>query len=170
MKYLKQFTIPFSGYKLGKHRLDFKIDRKFFEHFKTDEYSDADISVDVEMNKQNSLLEFNIVAKGEVEVDCDRCGDPLRQKVKTENILFVKFGDEFIDEGEDVVVIPSTEHEYNIGQYLFENLQLSVPSRRIHPAGKCNKEALKKLEELSLKKEEKEIDPRWGALKNIKLN
>ena len=66
--------------------------------------------------------------------------------------LVVKFGEEFNDEFDDILIVPHNEFEINIAQYIYELIILSVPAKRIHPGvqdGTLQSEILKKLEELS---------------------
>ena len=86
----------------------------------------------------------------------------------------IKFGDEFNNEDEDLLILPHGDYEVNIQQYIYELVVLSVPPKRIHPGvedGTLESDVLDKLEELSLKnqkkKNEDDIDPRWDKLKNL---
>ena len=89
--------------------------------------------------------------------------------------MVVKFGNEFNDENEEILIIPHSEYEIDISQYIYELIVLSVPFKRVHPGvidGSLNSEMLKKLEELSPKsldekKENEDIDPRWNTLKKL---
>jgi len=88
--------------------------------------------------------------------------------------LVIKFGDDFNNEDEDLLILPHGDYEVNIQQYVYELVVLSVPPKRIHPGvedGTLQSDVLDKLEELSLKnqkkKKEDEIDPRWEKLKNL---
>ena len=89
--------------------------------------------------------------------------------------MVVKFGDEYNDEYEDILIIPHGEYEINVAQYIYELIILSVPIKKVHPGvkdGTLQSDILKKLEELSPKGlEEKEqtedVDPRWNTLKKL---
>lgn len=169
----KEFNIPFSGLKLGKHRFEYQISNTFFESFGYDEFNAADINVGVELNKLNTVLEVAMVANGTVNVACDLTNEPFDQGVTASLELVVKFGDEFNNEDDEILVLPHGEHQINISQYIYEMLVLAVPSKRIHPGvldGTLKSEALKKLEELQPKEtnsDKDKTDPRWDALKNL---
>jgi len=89
--------------------------------------------------------------------------------------LVIKFGEEFNDENEDLLILPHGEFEVNIQQYIYELIVLSIPLKRVHPGvedGTLESDVLDKLEELSInnnenKNDEDEIDPRWDKLKNL---
>jgi len=176
MKPLKEFIIPFIGLKLGKHHFDYQIDKSFFEHFEYDDFNDVNVKTVLVFEKKTTLLELHFKISGTVNVNCDISNEPYDQKIKGTFDLVVKFGDEYNDEHDDILIIPHAEYEINIAQYIYELIILSVPIKRIHPGikdGSLQTDILKKLEELSPKgldnKENKieEIDPRWNTLKKL---
>jgi uncharacterized metal-binding protein YceD (DUF177 family) len=175
MKALKEYTIKFVGLKLGLHNFEYQIDNKFFEHFEYNEFNDANVTVTVTLNKKTTLLEFHFEASGTVNVNCDLTNEPYDQSISNAFDLVVKFGDEYNDENEEILIVPHGEYEINTAQYLYELMVLAVPSKRIHPGvedGTLNSEILEKLEELSpkgdIEKDDNEdIDPRWNTLKKL---
>ena len=174
MRKLKEFTIPFVGLKVGKHRFEFEIDNRFFEHFEYDEFNSADVKVDLLLEKKTTMLELTFEASGTVDVHCDLTNEPFDQPIESELFLVIKFGEEYNDENEDLLILPHGEFEVNVQQYIYELLVLAVPSKRIHPGvidGSLDSEVLRKLEELSPRekevKREEDIDPRWNKLKNL---
>lgn len=175
MKHLKEFVIQFTGLKQGTHNFEYRIDNKFFEHFEYDEFNDAVLEVAVNFNKKTTLLELHFDVSGVVNVNCDLTNEPYDQPVQNNFDLVVKFGNEYNDENEEILIIPHSEYEINIAQYIYELIVLGVPQKRVHPGvldGTLDSEILKKLEELSPKDiEEKdnneEIDPRWNTLKKL---
>lgn len=175
MKQLKEYIIPFVGLKQGKHQFEFKIDNTFFEHFEYDEFNAANVDVVLELNKKTTMLELTFKARGTVNVNCDLTNEPYDQPIKNELFLVVKFGDEFNDENEDLLIIPHGEFEIKVAQYVYELVVLAVPSKCIHPGvkdGSLQSDILEKLEELSPKERKnennsEETDPRWDKLKNL---
>ncbi len=174
-KPLKDFIIQFVGLKEGKHFFEYKIDKKFFEFYEYDEFNDADVIVNVVLNKKPTLLELYFEASGAVNINCDLTNEPYNQEINQNFDLVVNFGNEFNNENEEILILPHGEYEVNIAQYIYELIVLSVPLKRIHPGvkdGTLNSDILDKLEELSPKsledKEDNEdIDPRWNKLKKL---
>ncbi len=170
---LKGFSIPFSGLKQGKHSFEYKIDNTFFKSFEYNEFNNAAINVTVELNKMSTMLELEMKAKGTVNVFCDISSEPFDQVINARLELVVKFGEEYNDENEEILIIPHGEHQVNISQYLYEMLVLAVPLKRVHPGvldGTLKSKAVEKLEELQPKEEKEnkeDIDPRWDALKKL---
>ncbi|MBC5862191.1 YceD family protein [Flavobacterium turcicum] len=176
MKNTKEFLIPFIGLKLGKHHFEYQISNAFFEIFDYDEYQNSDIKVNVVLDKKSTLLELNFKHKGTVNVPCDLTGEDFDLPVKGKMKLIVRFGEEFNNDNEELLILPHGEFEVNIAQYIYEMIVLSVPFKRVHPGikdGSLNTEALTKLNELSINEEKQEyneeenIDPRWDKLKKL---
>ena len=166
----KEFNIPFSGLKQGKHDFEYNIDNTFFESFGYNEFNAANIGLNVILNKTSTMLEFEMQASGTVNVDCDLSSEPFDQPISNALELVVKFGDEYNNEDDEILIIPHGSHQVNIAQYVYEMLVLGVPQKRVHPGvldGSLESDALKRLEELQPKENKKESDPRWDELKKL---
>ena len=175
MKVLKAFTIPFIGLKVAEHHFDYQIDKTFFQNFEYNEFNAADVKIDLKFEKKTTLLELYFSAIGSVNVNCDITNEPYNQAINDELKLVVKFGNEYNDDNEDILIVPHGEYEINVAQYIYELIVLAVPAKRIHPGvedGTLQSEILSKLEELSPSegdetKSSEEIDPRWNNLKKL---
>jgi uncharacterized metal-binding protein YceD (DUF177 family) len=173
MKVNKEFLIPFAGLKLGKHQFEFEIKKAFFDDFNFDEYNDVNIKVDLVLEKKSTMLELTFKSKGTVNVPCDLTNEDFDLPVKGKLGLIVKFGDEYNDENDEMLVLPHGEHQVDVSQYIYEMIVLSVPSKRVHPGikdGTIAPEILQRLNELAPKEEHKEednTDPRWDSLKKL---
>lgn len=173
MKKLKEFDIPFVGLKQGKHQFNYHIDNGFFEELDYDEFNSADLKVLVTLDKKSTLLELSIEANGMVNIPCDITSEPYDQVIEANLELVVKFGEEYNDEMEDILIVPHGEFQINVAQYIYEMIILAVPAKRVHPGiedGTLDSDILKKLEELTPqeeKKNENETDPRWDSLKKL---
>ncbi|MFK5958338.1 MAG: DUF177 domain-containing protein [Lutibacter sp.] len=178
MKDLKEFDISFIGLKDGNHQFEYIIEKKFFDFFNYDEFYNSNIKVVLSFLKNATMLELNFAYSGWVEVTCDVTNELFQQPVETSFNLIVKFGDEYNDENEELLIIPYRDYKFNVAQYIYETIVLAIPLKRVHPGvndGTLHSEVLEKLKELQIKdqKEEeqkKEIDPRWNKLKNILID
>lgn len=176
MKNLKAFDIQFSGLKLGEHQFDFEIDEKFFTHFGYEEFEKAALKADVTFVKKENQLELDFQLNGQVWVYCDISNEPFWLDLETESKLLVKFGDEFDDSLDELLIIPHGDHKVNIAQYLYEIAVLAKPLKVVHPqveSGEMDYDAKKHLvnavpdpEEEEEEQEEK-VDPRWDKLKDL---
>lgn len=175
MNKFKEYDIPFVGLKEGKHQFQYQIDNKFFELYNFTEFNKAAVQVSITLEKKSTMLELHFESEGTVNVDCDLSSEPFDLPIAGKIMLVVKFGDEYNDENEELLIIPHGEHQINVAQYIYEMIVLSVPPKRIHPGvkdGTLSSDILEKLEELQPKeKDEKnndeDIDPRWNTLKKL---
>lgn len=175
MKDLKLFTIPYVGLKIGEHTFDYNIDQSFFEYFDFTEFNKTAVDTHLVFEKKTTMFELHFTITGTVNVNCDVTNEPYDQAIEGEFHLIVKFGEEFNDENEEILILPHGEYEINIAQYIYELIVLSVPNKRVHPGvldGTLKSEILDKLEELSpsqsIKNDDSsETDPRWDSLKKL---
>ena len=170
----KEFQIPFTGLKIGNHRFDYIIDNSFFESFGYQEFNSSKIVVVAVLDKTSTMMELVLNSKGTVNVDCDVTGEPFDLETAGNLHLVIKFGEEYDDLDDEILIIPHGESQINIAQYIYEMLVLSVPQKRVHPGiedGSLKSEVLDKLEELEPKEEKedkkKDTDPRWDELKKL---
>jgi uncharacterized metal-binding protein YceD (DUF177 family) len=174
---LKAFILSFAGLKQGKHQFKYEVDNLFFEDFGFEEFNSASILIDAELDKRNTIMDLLLNASGTINVNCDVTNEPFDLAVNTSMDLVIKFGDAFNDDNEELLILSHGDYEFNIAQYVYEMLVLSMPQKRVHPGvedGSLESEVLDKLEELSVSSPEennkKEIDPRWEALKKLKTD
>ena len=173
MRPKNDFNIEFSGLKLGHHNFDFDISETFFNDYNYCDFSHADINIDVALIKKTTIMEFNIVVRGNVRIKCDLTNEPYDQPIDNNIDLVVKFGNEFNNEDDEILIIPHGEYKINLAQYIYELIILSVPAKRIHPGvidGSLKSEILNILEDLKPKENKKTVDPRWEKLKEIITN
>ncbi|WP_372744230.1 DUF177 domain-containing protein [Lutibacter sp.] len=176
MKDLKEFDISFIGLKEGNHKFEYLIEKKFFDFLKYDEFNDSSVKVVISFLKKATIFELNFQFSGWVEVACDLTNEFFHQPIEAEIDLIVKFGQEYNDENEELLIIPHSEFKINVAQYIYEAIVLNVPLKRIHPGikdGTLESDVLEKLKELEIKdldqeieeQDIKDIDPRWNKLK-----
>jgi uncharacterized metal-binding protein YceD (DUF177 family) len=170
----ENYAIKFTGLKLGEHRFEYKIDNTFFDEFDYQEFLESDIQADVILNKKNTHLEFDIYIKGKVKVECDITLETFDLPVENALSIVVKFGDDFKEVDDKLIIIPQGHNEFQIEQYIYECVVLAVPSKKVHPGvedGTLDSEILDKLNHHSIDREEnienKETDPRWDKLKKL---
>ena len=172
-----KYNIEFKGLSEGLHDFRFGIDDSFFAHFEESLVEKGDIAVKVTLEKRSAFIKIHLKLKGWLELNCDRCLEEYRQKIKNETEMFVKFGEKEFDEGENIIWILPEEHQVNVAQIIYEYISLSVPLRHVHPKNKmgtreCDPEMIEKLKEYMHTDDEQQspIDPRWEALKNLANN
>ena len=178
MKDLKEFDISFMGLKDGNHQFEYIIEKKFFDFFSYDEFYNSNIKVVLSFLKKPTMFELSFDFLGWVEVTCDVTNELFQQPIEINMNLIVKFGDDFNDENEEILIIPYSDYKLSVAQYIYEAIVLGLPIKKIHPGvndGTLQSDVLEKLRELEIKEENleennKEIDPRWNKLRNILID
>jgi uncharacterized metal-binding protein YceD (DUF177 family) len=169
MKDLKEFNIPFVGLKEGKHLFEYKIDNTFFELYNYSDFEKSSIDVTLEFVKKSTLFELEFTASGTVHVPCDVTNEYFDLEITATLPLVVKFGQEYNDENEEILILPHEVYQFSVAQFIYEMIVLGIPNKRVHPKvldGTMETEVLEQLET----KEEKTVettDPRWDKLKNL---
>ena len=129
----KDFLIQFTGLKLGEHQFEYQIENDFFDLFNYSEFNSANIQVNIAMLKKTTMLELQFTHKGTVNVPCDITNEDFDLPIEGSLNLLVKFGEEFNNENDDFLILPHGEFQFNVMQYIYEMIALSVPYKRIHP-------------------------------------
>jgi len=181
----KDFLIPFVGLKDGKHQFEYHIDKSFFDLFEYEDYNEVDVNVDLVLNKKTTMLELSFNQNGTVNVPCDVTNEDFDLEIGGNLNLIVKFGDDYNNDNEELLIIPHGEYQINVAHYIYEMIILSVPYKRVNPElldDILNEDDLDFLdfddEEIEIEEEietsenenentNKEIDPRWDKLKQL---
>ncbi len=190
------YKIPLKELSVGTHNYEFALDNVFFENIDGPEVQKGKVNVHLIVKKGGQAFEMDFDIKGVVQVPCDRCLDDMDQEIECKNQLIVKFGKDYAEESDKIIVIPEAEGEINLAWFLYEFIALTIPMRHVHPVGKCSKGMVSKLkkhvttskdedgegwdddsvdfvddgEELDVQNQEnneKETDPRWDGLKKL---
>ncbi|MDR2476021.1 MAG: DUF177 domain-containing protein [Bacteroidales bacterium] len=140
-----QYKISLKGLSSGLQDYSFVLDSKFFADIDGEELQRGDIKVTVAVKKITGAFEMKFQMAGEVKVPCDRCLDDVDIPVSYDGKLYVKFGKSYSEENDDVIIIPEEDDSINIAWFLYEFAVLSLPMKRMHPPGKCNKAVSAKL-------------------------
>ena len=141
------FIIPLNGLKQGKTRFSWKAGAEFFRQFDNKDIKDAEILVDVEVEKSGTYLGIDAEVSGNLTVACDRCGDDVSLPIRTAISQSVKFGAEPVS-GEEVVVsaederetvyLPEDGDELDMSQTVYDFACLALPMKKVHPDGECD--------------------------------
>ena len=135
------YNIPLRSLSEGTHEFGYLLDDQFFKLI-NDGDSDihkGDVNVTLTIKSKTNLFEFAFNLTGDVQVSCDRCLDDMPIEVSTKNRLIVKFGEEYSEESDEIVIIPEDDGEINIAWFLYEFISLTIPMKHVHPSGKCNR-------------------------------
>ena len=169
MKDLKQFNIPFVGLKEGTHLFEYDIDNTFFELYNYDEFEKSSINVTLEFVKKSTFFELTFTASGTVNVPCDVSGEYFDLEITATLPLVVKFGPEYNNENEEILILPHEVYQFSVAQFIYEMIVLGIPNKRVHPKVLDGTMETEVLEQLEIKEEKtvETTDPRWDKLKNL---
>jgi len=173
LKSLRDYSIPFTGLKLGKHQFEYIISDAFFDEFEYSLVKKANLICRVELEKQETMLILNFHIDGTIDANCDRCLAQYPQPVDIREQQVAKFSEEPIDEDEDIIALTKNDHEINIAGLIYEYINVAMPFITVCTnEGRtqyCDKEMLDNLNKLTAHAEQNEqIDPRWDALRKFK--
>ena len=173
MKSLKQYSIPFTGLKLGKHRFQYVITDAFFDEFEYSLVKKGQLICEVELERQETMLLLDFRINGSIDANCDRCLAPFPQQVDIHEQQVAKFSEEEISEDEEIITLTKNDHEIDISGLIYEYINVAIPFITVcSDEGNtrfCDKEMLESLSKLTASAEqEDQADPRWDALKKIK--
>ena len=172
MNSLELLKIDLKGLTDEETSLAFDLDDTYFEALDGADVKRGSLHVSVSIRKATGFFELQFHTVGTVVVPCDRCLDDMDLPVETSNRLVVKFGSEYSEE-DDIIVVPEDEGILDTSWIIYEFVALVIPIRHVHAPGKCNPAMTKALEELSADRSSDEessqaVDPRWEALLKLK--
>ncbi|MEJ5993425.1 DUF177 domain-containing protein [Pedobacter sp. Du54] len=174
MKALKQFSIPFTGLKLGKHQFEFEIDKSFFNAFEYSLVKDGVLKAMVELDKQETMLILHFEIEGTIQLNCDKCLAEFSQPLEIKERQIVKFAEDNLESDDlEIIVLSKKESALDVSELIYEFITVAVPYiNRCEQVGKaCDQEMMATLTKLasgSAEEEEQPDDPRWAALKKLK--
>ena len=172
LKSLKDYSIPFTGLKLGKHQFEYLVTDAFFDEFAYSLVKKANLVCKVQLEKQETMLILDFDITGTIGATCDKCLAEYLQPVDIHEQQVAKFSEEAIGEDDEIIVLTKNDHEIDIAGLVYEYINVAVPF--ITTCGNegntpfCDKEMLQQLDKLKANTDQDEkTDPRWDVLKNI---
>ena len=172
------YKIRIAGVGIGTYSYSMICDKAFFELSEISEVEDGLLNLQIEMDKSEKMLDLKFHFAGEVVAPCDRCLDPVTIPMDFDEQLIVNLVpevEEDFENDENIWMVDENIYELDLFHFIYETIRLALPHRIVHPDDEngnstCNPEVLKKLESLSQSEKPQEIDERWAALKDLKLD
>lgn len=186
------YKIALKGISEGKHEYKFHLGKDFFQNMENGDIHDADLQATLTVDCIHDEYKLDLHVEGEVTLLCDRCLDYLQWPINQDYSLIVKYGEDYNDDSDDVLVIPYSDNDLNVAYTIYDTVVLGIPIKHVHPLGKCNRQmsALLKRHQVSGHGDEdseleqtlideidnmdaeaeKVADPRWDALKGLKTD
>ena len=144
----KLYNVDLKNLTPGIHEFEYLLENKFFVDIDGDQVQKGKVKVNLTVKRSSMMFEMNFQIEGVVMVPCDRCLDDMEIPIVTHNRLVVKFGKEYAEESDEVVVIPEDEGAINLAWFLYEFIALAIPMKHVHAPGKCNKAMSSKLKKI----------------------
>ena len=167
---METYRVNIQGLTNKIHHFDFDLGDAFFRKYRTGLVSEGNLTAKVTLNKHETFIEsdFNIV--GSVTLICDRSLDQFEYPIEIDQKIIFKFGHEDSEISEDVQMINFNTEILELGQFMYEFIELSVPMKKLHP--RYNEESDQEgiVYSSDTDEETDNIDPRWEILKNLKKN
>lgn len=184
------FKVPIKSLPQGVHHFDYHLDKTFFSNMESADIHDADLSVSLDVTYKSDMYSLDFAITGTVTLLCDRCLDDLIFPIDTTYHITVKYGEDYNDESDELLVIPETDNYLNVAYMLYDTVALAIPMKHVHPAGKCNRqmsavlkrhsagssgdsiedELIEEIDDIDMKNEteaKQGSDSRWDALKDF---
>ena len=133
------FKVQLASLPDGHHEQDFEITTEFFKNMENTDIISSDVKVHLDLVKKNDTYDCRFHCKGMLQIPCDRCLDPLDHEVDTEYHVIVKYGENYDDGADNLLVIPYSNSYLNVAYILYDTILLTIPLRHVHPLGKCNR-------------------------------
>ena len=133
------YKVELSSLGDGHHEQDFVCDTEFFKNMEHTGILRSDVRVHLDLEKRHDAYDCTFTCRGTVTVPCDRCLDPMDLDVDTQYHIIVKYGEDYNDESDELLVIPESDTYLNVAYMLYDTLLLTIPLRHVHPLGKCNR-------------------------------
>ncbi len=172
---IEYLAVEFVKLQDGQHQFDYQLDKTFFEHFDNHDIIEADLKVELDIERNGNLMIADLFTSGSIVDSCDRCLSKIGLPIEAEfKIIYHLNSNHEISENEikdlttDVIYLNTVEFKINIAQAVYESSLMALPMIKncddleIKP---CDEEMLKKLEQIN--QGETQVDPRWEKLKTI---
>lgn len=183
------YKVDLKGMREDVRNYEYLLDNQFFINISEEDVPKGRVNVKVTVTKRNDFFDLAFVLSGIAVIPCDRCLEDMDFPVETTAHLIVKFGNDYTEESDEIVVIPESEGIINLAWFLYEFVVLAIPIKHIHTPGKCNRQMASKLKKHLAKpvgdddmfdadvdniiitdggdSDDRDIDPRWNALKGF---
>ncbi|MCF0245050.1 MAG: DUF177 domain-containing protein [Bacteroidaceae bacterium] len=171
---MSKFILDFQELRESEETFSFKLDDEYFAAIGATEVRGGEVETTVKVSRAAGCFEVVFSSEGEVTVDCSRCLDPMSLPVNTCDKLYVKYGEKYLDEGDELIIVPEDAPKLDLSWHIYEFIALSIPAQHSHPEGECNPQMMELLSG-NLEPEQSDdtnsgeaIDPRWAKLMQLK--
>lgn len=143
MPSIEPLKIDFKSIQADKKSIECHLDASFFEALEQDEIVGGEVYIQLSIRRSSGdVFLLSLEAKGEVEVECDRCLGVLKLPVDLFDELKVKE-----EETDDFIVLPyEVSGIYDLSWLVYETIEINLPMQRVHADGECDEKMIDKLQ------------------------
>lgn len=184
------YKLPLKSLAAGTYNYEYHLGKQFFTDMESADIHDADLDVKLTVTHKRDLYQLDFTITGTVTLICDRCLDDLIMPVDTTYSIAVKYGDDYNDEADDLLIIPESDNFLNVAYMVYDTVALTIPIKHVHPLGKCNRQMsamlrkhrahrpgdedaeledtlIDEMETMDTDRADNSTDPRWDGLKAL---
>ena len=171
---MNAYKIKLGSITTGKNSFSFEIKDQFFEAFTLSDVEHAEIIATALLDKDGEKLALTLTIDGKInKLLCDICTEEISINITAEINVLIKITDEDLMSTDQILYIKNSDNSIDLKQLIFELIILNLPKKRQHSLNKqgeimCNQEMVDLIKRYTIK-QEKSSDPRWDALKGLKL-
>ena len=174
-----RLLLPVSELNEGVHEYEFTLGNAFFQQFENTLIEAGDAVVKVTLTKHAHLMEVDLSYTSGISIQCDRCLKEVKVPFEGDDYALVRpaeSAEESSDEDVNEILMPATDNELDISQFVYESLCLEIPMVRVPceltgDDSVCDRDMLQKLDELRTQKSGEEPDEPepgiWDKLKGF---
>jgi len=168
---MHEYSISYKGLAEGEYFYDYHLNETFFEIFETEDLLAANLQVSLTFRKKSTHVELEFDINGTVSFPCDRCLEPVSSEIETQQKIYVKFGEAYAEEDENLYIWPESNNDIDVSKFINELIVVAFPMRKVHPDDSkgqptCPVDMLKYIENIN--DDGSKIDPRWNELNKLK--
>lgn len=184
------YKLPLKSLAAGTYDYEYHLGKQFFTDMESADIHDADLTVKLTVTRKRDIYRLDFTITGTITLICDRCLDDLIMPVDTTYSIAVKYGDDYNDEADDLLIIPESDNFLNVAYMIYDTVALTIPIKHVHPMGKCNRQMsamlrkhrahrpgdedaelednlIDEMETMDTERDEPPADPRWDGLKAL---
>lgn len=184
------YKLPLKSLAAGTYDYEYHLGKQFFTDMESADIHDADLDVKLAVTHKRDIYRVDFTITGTITLICDRCLDDLIMPVDTTYSIAVKYGEDYNDEADDLLIIPESDNFLNVAYMLYDTVALTIPIKHVHPMGKCNRQMsamlrkhrahrpgdedaeledtlIDEMESMDTDRADTPTDPRWDGLKAL---
>ena len=171
---MNDFEIKLGSISSGSNYFLFEIKDQFFDEFILSDVEYANIKAKAALDKEGDRLYLTLTIDGEINrLLCDICTDEMSVDINAKTKVIIKKSNEDLVSTDEIFYVKKSENTIDLKQLIFELIILNVPKKRQHTlnddgSSKCSNEMIELVNKYRIA-EEKSSDPRWDALKKLKI-